>query len=315
LPPIPALVQGQILRHNNYPENFIVANPQFGALQFMTNNASNNYHSLNAQVTVRPLRGISNQSTYSWSRNLGTALSGGLGVAVTDPLNRAADYGILPDTRVHDFRTNGTFTLPFGPNELFFGNSSGLAARLIEGWQMSWIVNLNSGEPLNVTAQNMLYGNGRPDIVGPFPLTGGRVQFLGGPSGQYFDTGSFQSVPDPQCGGVSAQQNLRTACTLTAVADSRSGQILLQNALPGTQGNLGRGAVYGPGRWRFDAAMSKEFRISESKRVHLRLDARNVLNHPDPMNPNLAITGANFGIIAAKTTLHRELQAQLRLNF
>jgi hypothetical protein len=33
------------------------------------------------------------------------------------------------------------------------------------------------------------------------------------------------------------------------------------------------------------------------------------------MNPNLAITGANFGIIAAKTTLHRELQAQLRLNF
>jgi hypothetical protein len=315
LPPIPGLVNGQVLRHNGYPENFIVANPQFTAINFITNNASNNYHSINAQVTLRPIRGISNQSTYSWSRNLGTALSGGLGAAFTDPLNRAADYGILPDTRVHDFRTNGTFSLPIGPNELLFGNSSGVVARIIEGWQMSWIVNLNSGQPLDITAQNMLYNNGRADIVGPFDLRGGKVQFVGGPSGQYFDPAAFIQVPDPQCSRVTTQQTLGVACTLTAMADAKTGQILLQNPLPGRQGTLGRGAVYGPGRWRFDAAVSKEFRISESKRVQLRVDARNVLNHPEPNNPNLAITGANFGIITAKSALHRELQAQLRFSF
>jgi hypothetical protein len=180
---------------------------------------------------------------------------------------------------------------------------------------MSWIVNLNSGQPLDITAQNMLYNNGRADIVGPFDLRGGKVQFVGGPSGQYFDPAAFIQVPDPQCSRVTTQQTLGVACTLTAMADAKTGQILLQNPLPGRQGTLGRGAVYGPGRWRFDAAVSKEFRISESKRVQLRVDARNVLNHPEPNNPNLAITGANFGIITAKSALHRELQAQLRFSF
>jgi hypothetical protein len=315
LPPIPALVNGAVLRQNGYPENFIVANPQFGAINFITNNASNNYHSLNAQVTVRPANGITSQSTYSWSRNLGVALSGGLGATFTDPLNRAADYGILPDTRVHDFRTNGIFTLPFGPSQLLFGNSSGLVARLIEGWQLSWIVNVNSGAPLDITAQNMLYANGRPDIVGPFDLRGGKAEFLGGPSGQYFDPTAFVQVPDPQCARVTARETLGSACTLTAMADARTGQILLQNPLPGLQGTLGRGAVYGPGRWRFDAAMSKEFKLTESKRLQFRVDARNVLNHPEPNNPSLSITAPNFGIINAKSNLHRELQGQLRLSF
>jgi len=32
---------------------------------------SNNYHSMEAQVTLRPVHGISMQSTYTWSKNLG----------------------------------------------------------------------------------------------------------------------------------------------------------------------------------------------------------------------------------------------------
>ena len=46
---------------------------------------------------------------------------------------------------------------------------------------MSWIVNLNSGAPLDVAAQSMIYNHGTADAVGPFDLTAGNVQFLGGP--------------------------------------------------------------------------------------------------------------------------------------
>ena len=42
-----------------------------GAVNLMTNNFGNNYHSLAAQVTLRPVQGFSTQSTYTWSRNLG----------------------------------------------------------------------------------------------------------------------------------------------------------------------------------------------------------------------------------------------------
>ena len=120
LPVIPALVQGQVLRHNGFPENFIVTNPQFGAVNLMTNNISNNYHSLAAQVTLRPVRGVSTQTTYTWSKNLGAGFPGAdrLGQVFTDPLDRHGDYAVLPDTRVHDFRSNGTFALPFGPNQV-----------------------------------------------------------------------------------------------------------------------------------------------------------------------------------------------------
>jgi hypothetical protein len=324
LPAIPGGVNGRVLAYNGFPDNFIVVNPQFGAVQLMTNNISSNYHSLNAQVTLRPVHGVSTQTTYIWSRNLGAGLPNAnlLGTDFTDPLDRRADYALLPDTRIHDFRTNGTFELPMGPNQLLFANSSGVVARIIEGWQMSWIVNLNSGQPLSIAAQNMLYGLGTADIAGPFDIRSGNVQFSGGPTGAYFDPASFTVIRDPQCGGVTTQQNLQAACTLNAIAHAQTGQVLLQNPRPGTRGTLGQRVVEGPGRWRFDASMGKSFKVSESKNVQIRIDARNVFNHPEPNTAGnsliMDINNASFGRIIgtnAKLASARELQAQLRFSF
>ncbi|MBI2149587.1 MAG: TonB-dependent receptor, partial [Acidobacteria bacterium] len=148
LPAIPAGVSGQVLRHNGFPENFIRTNPQFNNAFMIASVNSNNYHSMQAQFTLRPARGINMQSTYTWSKNLG--IIGEVGRTYTDPVDRHADYAVLNDTRVHDFRTNGTFTLPIGPNKRFLGNSTGTLARIFEDWSMSWIVNVNSGAPLSV---------------------------------------------------------------------------------------------------------------------------------------------------------------------
>jgi len=323
LPAIPAGVNGAVLRQTGFPENFIVLNPQFTAINFISDNASNNYHSMSAQVTMRPAHGVSVQSTYTWSKNLGiNAILGGLGATFTNPAERRLDYTLMPDTRVHDLRTNGTFALPIGPRHLLLGGSSGVLARIVEGWQMSGILNLNTGQPLSIGAQNMLYNNGTPDIVGPFDVKAGKVQFTGGPTGSYFSRDGLTQVTDPQCASVTAAQNLRNSCTLTAIADAKTGQILLQNPLPGRRGTLGQRVVEGPGLWRFDASMSKAFKISESKSLQFRIDGKNVLNHPEPNTAATSlimdINNANFGLITganAKTVLHREFQAQLRLNF
>ncbi|PYS50391.1 MAG: hypothetical protein DMG13_21185 [Acidobacteria bacterium] len=326
LPAVPAGVNGTVMRYNMFPENFIVLNPQFTMINFITDNASNNYHSFNAQVTVRPTRGVTVQSTYTWSKNLGiNAILGALGATFTNPVDRRPDYTLLPDSRRHDFRTNGSFALPIGPNQLLFGNSSGSLARIVEGWQMSWIVNTNTGQPLSIAAQNMLYNNGVPDVVGPFDTKSGKAEFTGGPTGSYFSRDAIKQVTDPQCAGVTSLQNLRNACTLSAIADAKTGQILLQNPLPGTRGTLGQRVVEAPGRWRFDASLAKTVKITESKNLQFRMDATNVLNHPEPQTAitgasllNLDINNANFGLFTgpnAKTTSHREFQAQLRLNF
>ena len=49
--------------------------------------------------------------------------------------------------------------------------------------------------------------------------------------------------------------------------------------------------------------------------VQIRVDATNVLNHPEPNSPNLNINAANFGVINTKSNLTRELQGQLRISF
>ena len=53
---------------------------------------------------------------------------------------------------------------------------------------------------------------------------------------------------------------------------------------------------------RFDANIAKSFQITEGKHLQFRLDAFNVLNHPQPGSPNLSINTSTtpFGQISNK---------------
>src|SRR5262249_49074656 len=147
-------------------------------------------------------------------------------------------------------------------NKLLFGSSAGTVARIIENWQTGFIVNVNSGAPMTVTGTPTLYGNPRPDQVGPFPSRDGHVTFEGTPAatGSYWKPGTFDVVKDPQCTNPSiVVPSLQPQCTLNAIVDKNTNQILLQNARPGAAPTMGMNSIFGPGRWRFDANISKGF--------------------------------------------------------
>src|SRR5262249_36140557 len=155
------------------------------------------------------------------------------------------------------------FELPIGPGRLLFRNSSGVLARATEGWQSSFIVNLSTGQPANISASYLnavsgtptasptgLYGiaNSVPDVVGHFRGKGfGKVGWNGN-YGSYFGS-SFTQVRDPQCAAVAPELN--SYCTLQAIADASTKQILLQNPKPGTRGTLGQQTIELPGLWSF----------------------------------------------------------------
>ena len=130
----------------------------------------------------------------------------------------------------------------------------------------------------------------------------------------YFDAGTYRTITDPQCANVTSLQGLQTACTLGALADSQN-RLLLQTPAPGTIGNLGDNWITGPGSFRFDMSAVKTVRISETKKVEFRLDARNVLNHPILGNPSLDINSANFGQIAADGRPSPDANSKLRIIF
>jgi hypothetical protein len=307
LPDIPANSSGNVLRYNGFPENFIRTNPQFNSATLMNNSGNTNYHSLQLQATLRPTAGVNLQGSYTWSKLLGRQSP------YTNPIDRSLDYTLLTGDRRHDFRTNGSFILPFGPNQLLFRNSHGVLARAIEGWQLTWIVDISSGAPTDITAQSMLYANGTPDRVGNFDPSTGRIQWQNGAAnGNYFGD-RYHKVADPQCGRIA--QTIQSVCTLEAIADA-SGNLVLQNPLPATRGNLGENVINNPGTWGLDTAMAKTFKIGESKRLTFRLNASNVLNHPYAGNPDLNINSntTTFGNISTKTGV-RQFQANMRLEF
>jgi len=311
-------IAGATLRSSGkFSENFITANPQFGAMEMRNNSDQSTYHSLQTQVTMRPRSGITFQGTWTWSRATGvmgsTPDGGGITANYRDFLNRAADYTVASFSRTHDFRGYGTFELPFGPGKFLAGNTGGWVARLIEGWQVGTIMNVSTGAPMSVSATNTINRTGTPDIVGDFPREG-QVQW-GAQFGQYFGQ-QYTKIPDPACAAVAVGvTNLRSFCTNTALVDAK-GNIVLQNAAPGQLGTLGLNPLYGPGRWEMDANIQKSFKTSESTKLTVRVDSNNVFNHPNPGSPNLNLnsTTGNFGEITTKTG-NRSLAAQLRFEF
>jgi hypothetical protein len=95
--------------------------------------------------------------------------------------------------------------------------------------------------------------------------------------------------------------SLQTLCTLNALFDS-SGNLVFRTPRPGERGNF-RDQVVGPGDWDLDMAISKRVRLNERINMEVRIDGTNILNHPQPANPNLSIQGGGspFGTIASKT--------------
>ena len=327
-----------------FADNYIVANPQLSTATYTANLGTSNYHSMQAQMTFRPIQGVSFTSTYTLSKLLG--LVNGT-FSYTDPLNRNGDYTEPYQNVTHDIRTNGTFELPIGPNKLLFGNSTGWLARAVEKWQTSIIFNTSSGNPRTVIAGHMFYAGGnqnldggqnRADVVSSLFDTHmkGHAEWNGA-TGSYYGADKYVQVTDPQCSATGPTNHTDTmgfnlfnngSCTLSAMAlknaDGTS-TIVLQNPLPGNRGTMPMSLV-GLGKWRFDGNIGKSFRISESKSLSIRIDATNVLNHadlidPDPQtNSSINTPGLVFGRIQSKggagaNTQPRTFQAQLRFSF
>ena len=96
------------------------------------------------------------------------------------------------------------------------------------------------------------------------------------------------------------------------------------------QGNFKPMQVTGQGVFTFDMAMSKSVEFMEGKRIEIRVDAQNMLNHPmptntyvrysantrnlAPTNPSMGLGAANFGYLSTKVG-RRTFQGKLRISF
>lgn len=69
----------------------------------------------------------------------------------------------------------------------------------------------------------------------------------------------------------------------------------------GTYGNMGAGALRGPGAFVLNMALSRIFPITEHQSLEVRGEAFNLPNWTNPYNPVTSLTAANFGQIVPAT--------------
>lgn len=318
-----------------FSEDYFAANSQLNAATYNANLGRSSHHQLQVQYTMRDNGGFSFQSTYTWAKAMQIPGSG-----YSDPLQRNLDRRRGQEAP-HSFRMNGTIELPFGPNKLLFGNSSGWIARAIEKWKTSFILNLESGSPADIVgAGTMRYANGRYVATGYFQIPEGHVEWgaSNGNQGRFYGD-TYLRVNDPQCSDSTrvAQVDSRGYafasgnCTLVALAarapagtpgsylldpaDPSSSVVnMLINPRPGELGTLGPRTLDRWGAFSLDANAQKTFTITESKQLSLRIDANNILNHPQVAIPNTNVGVGTFGSIVGKTG-GRTVQGQLRVTF
>ncbi len=287
---------GGILRNGKLPENFLVVNPQFGSVAMVSNNGNSTYHSLQAHIAQRFSHGFNGQFAYTFSKTLGDN-------TIRDQNNLSLSKGLLSIDRTHVIQENFSYQLPFGKGATFLSNAPGYIDQVVGGWQVSSGMSWVSGAPLSFTGVNALNqyaATQTADLVGSLPSDFKSV-IKGNGFVSYFPTLSTKAAGVPNFGSVD-QTTLASRYTNQVVVD-QSGNIVLQNAQPGTTGNtaINLPQLRGPGQLSFNGAASKVFRIRERTSVTLRADAINQLNKPQWGNPVTNINAANFGRITTAT--------------
>jgi hypothetical protein len=227
-----------------------------------------NYHALQVKWEKRFGQGLSAITHYTWSKMIdnvshssGNVSWLGGSTSIQNIWDLRGERALSSHDIAHRIVIASTYELPFGRNRQFGSNMNRALNWLAGGWNLSGILLMNSGMPLQVTQSggNIWDGTQRPNLIGD-PSTSGRVQDR---LNNWFNSAAFsQPVID-------------------------------------TPGSAPRNLNYrGPGVKTLDAALLKSVSTWEGQRLEIRLEASNLTNTPMFGDPaGLAFGATNFGQI------------------
>ncbi len=261
---------------------------QNGGITYNLYNGSGNYDGLQLHYEHRATNLLATAS-YAWSHALDNTDSpyGGTPVAVLLWYNQPANYGNSSQDERHIFSSSFVYNLPFGKGQRFGGSANHVLDLLIGGWQLNDIVQLSTGQPVDIQAgaSSQEAATNRPDLVAPIEYPKKLTE--------WFTPSSFNSSNLPS----------------QAATDLPNTQVFTR------LGTLGRNAVYGPGFRDMDIGVQKNFHILEGKQLELHGDAFNITNTPSFANPSNVQSGNVFGAITGERSVARRIQVAARLSF
>jgi hypothetical protein len=249
----------------------------FTSINIQQSVSNSNYNGLWFSANKRLAKGLTFNTSYTFSKSIDNNSVGSSNPQAQDYRNLSAERGLSDFNARHRFVLSGTYILPFKAN-------GAVASRLVQGWTVSPIVNLQSGSPFSpiiavTDSKGSLEAFDRPSIVAGVPL------YLPNPSPTgYLNPAAF----------------LRQATGF---------------------GNAGRNILTSPGFEDIDLSIAKITTIKERASLQFRAEAFNLFNHPNFGQPTNNLASSAFGqILATRTTRgdlgsSRQLQLGLKLIF
>ncbi len=247
---------------------------------------TSNFSAGNVEASRHLSHGILIDANYSWSKLL--ALQYIASNPVVSP-DWSYDYGPVSNQPYQVLHFNYVYQVPT-LRKIAGSNSTvnTLASEILGDWKFAGVGTWQSGQPLTVLA-----GTG------------------------YSPTDATSNRADRTCGGNLANKSLgewfNTSCYSVPALISPSAPSATQQF-----GTAGIGTVIGPRWFSFDANLQKPIQIREGMTLELRVEAINILNHPDYATPDVTVSdGALFGQIrsASANYIPRAFQFGGRFDF
>ena len=228
---------------------------------------SSNYNSLQATVRKQLSHGLTMQAAYTWSKGL-TVLSN-ISANPTANSNNASDlaqqYGPATFIRPQRFVVNYAYDLPFGTH-------TGVAGKLLQGWNVSGVTLVQNGLPMTIgdTSAGTIYGTAGGGNQSGYA----RAQMCPGMTYANIATpGGIEQRLGGNSGGP-GYLNRSAFCAAPTIGDGTG------------YGNSGTGILLGPGQFNWDISILKTTRVTEKQTVQFRAEFFNAFNHAQFNNPN-----------------------------
>lgn len=328
--PVVNAVTGQVITTNTPAANNVALRAPYqgvevgGFLQIQST-AQSSYNSMQLSLTRRLSKGLQFLASYTFAKSIDNASGGSASTGdVRDTIfiagnqfDNRANRGLSDFDRKHRFVLSYLYDVA----QPAFARKSNAGRLLLDDWQIGGIVTAMSGLPIDILdgGAGSFYGltGGNNALVRPSWAPGATVitASTNVPAGYFFNPLAF-ARPVVLAGQVIPSSN--GAATAGAV---------------GTDfGNLGRNVLRGPSQTNIDFSLIKRFQLRETKKIELRAEIFNLLNHVNFANPisNLSsvpaasinsstgrITGdaGDFGRIVATSSNPRMIQFAVKFNF
>jgi len=258
--------------------------PALGEIRELSNSAHSIYHGLQSKVEKRFSGGLYFLGSYTWSKSIdnqsnGTDTAIASGQYPQDPLNTSLDRGLSSFDRPQVLVGSAVWEIPFGRGPAERSHVRELVNDVLGRWQLSGILTAQSGTPFSVLMNcadiNAEGNNCRPNRVASGALPSGQQSI-----NEWFNTAAFAIPSTPQ------------------------------------YGSAGRNILFAPGLNDIDIALSKSFLWGtvETRRLQIRTEFFNALNHTNLGVPQNSIDSPAFGTITSSLP-GREIQLGARLEF